>query len=140
MAKITAQILDSEGKPLKQIAEISEFVPGEDGATVAMNVWSNINTGEFVFNPIRPDSYILVSTVGYQEEIFPANDVPAVIQLQDAIVINGKTTKKKENNIWLYLAGGLVVTGLIVYAVTRKEENESTKPPAPKPERRKLVI
>lgn len=126
MATIKATILDSDGKPLSHIAEISEFIPGMETTfpTVAVNKWSDPANGKFTFTPLNDNSYILISAHGYNEVMFPANAVPDVIQLEDAIVINGKV-KKKNNSLWLYLAGAAVLTGAVLYAVNKNTE----KPP-----------
>ena len=130
--QINATITDSNGLPINHIAEISEVVPDGTNNTVTANVWSDKTTGAFTFVALNPNSFIAIEAYGYEPVIFPVNDVPSVIKLQEAIVIEGKTTKKSNNT--LLIAIGVISVGALAYYLSANSSDEDTKK-KPKPKR-----
>jgi len=126
--KITGKILDENGWPLYQIAQISEL-SNQPGATVSANVWTDENTGAFTFLALDPANTIKVESIGYEPVTFKASAFPSVVKLQPVadLVISGNTTKKKKDNTLLWLAGGVFAAIAISVAMKRKP----SKPTAP---------
>lgn len=124
--QIKGKVTDDYGFPLTQVAQISEIplniVPGTF-PVLGANVWTDPDTGEFIFNALNTSSLIKISAIGYKERVFTATTVPAVIQLEPAIVLEGNT--KKDNTLY-WVAAVLAMLGLGYVASKQK----STKPKA----------
>jgi hypothetical protein len=122
--KITGKILDDQGTPLYQVAQITEM-PLVPGLLVGANVWTDENTGAFTFYALNPDNLMKVESIGYKPRFFKAKEFPAIVKLEPALVIEGNTKKKKDNTLAWVLAG--VATLVAVGFATSKKNAPAAK-------------
>lgn len=127
---IHGKVTDAEGNPIYQIAQISEVATilliNGILPVVGMNTWSNPETGDFEFIAMHPSSIIKIAAHGYKEVHFPVNVVPAVIKLEEAIVIEGKT--KRNNKLLVVGIGiGLLAIAVVLANKAKKSSSKTTR-------------
>lgn len=135
--KITGKILDEEGLPLLQIAQISEVATAA-GQTVSGNVWSDIDTGDFTFLALDPNSIIKVESHGYNTVSFKASQFPKAVKMQGNFVIEGNVTKKKDNTL-AWVLGGIALLAVGIGLSNSKPEAEVQPKPVKKTPKPKTV-
>lgn len=123
---ISGKVLDEFGSPINHTAVIKEIPVGTNIGSA--DAWTNAD-GTFFMTVLSPASLIEIEAVGYEPQFFNAGNVPSEIKLNVAsgLIINGTTTKKKDNTL-LYILGGLGLAA-IGYATLKKPV--ATAKPAP---------
>ncbi len=130
---IKGKVLDEDGYPLHQIAQIKEvnLVPGLP-TNVSANIWSDPETGDFTFYALNVNAMIVVESMFYHPQTFSAKSVPAVIRLKsNPIEIVGE--KKKPNNyLWWILAGFVGIVAIAANSGKKKPQAAAKAAPQPK--------
>lgn len=122
---IKGKILDDLGHPVQHAAVVKE-IPAVAGSTTIADAVADAD-GSFQFVPLAMDSTIEISALGYVTQAYPVTEVPAEIRLEPALVIEGKTTPKKEDNTLLYVGVGI---GVVALALLLRRNNKKTTAPA----------